>query len=155
MQNGTHDFYGTAWKEENTRRLTSLAIEHGFRSFDTANQRKHYHEAQVGEALKYAWDTSQVTRDDVYIQTKWTHRRGQDHRLPYDDTQPFNVQVRQSVASSLSHLHTNYLDSFLLHGPMGRDGLSDADWAVWRTMEALHDEVSLNRLGRVTYLIGS
>ena len=43
--------YGTAWKEEETQRLTELAIGHGFRGIDTANQRRHYHEAAVGKAI--------------------------------------------------------------------------------------------------------
>ena len=37
--------YGTAWKEQETRRLTALALEEGFRAIDTANQRRHYFEA--------------------------------------------------------------------------------------------------------------
>jgi diketogulonate reductase-like aldo/keto reductase len=42
--------YGTAWKENRTAALTELALRTGFRAIDTANQRKHYHEAGVGEA---------------------------------------------------------------------------------------------------------
>ncbi len=37
--------YGTAWKEDETQRLTELALTQGFRGIDTANQRRHYHEA--------------------------------------------------------------------------------------------------------------
>ena len=37
--------YGTAWKEDETARLVGLALAAGFRAIDTANQRKHYHEA--------------------------------------------------------------------------------------------------------------
>src|SRR5262249_39679525 len=43
--------YGTAWKEDQTRRLTELALRQGFRGVDTANQRRHYHEAAVGQAV--------------------------------------------------------------------------------------------------------
>ena len=39
--------YGTAWKEDDTQRLTELALQQGFRAIDTANQRRHYHEAAV------------------------------------------------------------------------------------------------------------
>lgn len=38
--------YGTAWKEDDTRRLTALALRQGFRGIDTANQRRHYCEAE-------------------------------------------------------------------------------------------------------------
>ena len=37
--------YGTAWKEQETQRLTGLALRQGFRGIDTANQRRHYDEA--------------------------------------------------------------------------------------------------------------
>ncbi|MDB5309293.1 MAG: putative oxidoreductase, partial [Gemmataceae bacterium] len=46
--------YGTAWKEDETERLTGLALGHGFRGIDTANQRRHYHEAAVGRAVAAA-----------------------------------------------------------------------------------------------------
>ena len=39
--------YGTAWKEDDTARLTHRALDAGFRGIDTANQRRHYHEAGV------------------------------------------------------------------------------------------------------------
>jgi diketogulonate reductase-like aldo/keto reductase len=44
--------YGTAWKEDETQRLTELALEQGFCGIDTANQRRHYHEAAVGQAVR-------------------------------------------------------------------------------------------------------
>ena len=43
--------YGTAWKEQETQRLTELALRQGFRGIDTANQRRHYDEAAVGRAV--------------------------------------------------------------------------------------------------------
>ena len=43
--------YGTAWKEDRTAALTELAIRSGFRAIDTANQRRHYFEAGVGQGL--------------------------------------------------------------------------------------------------------
>ena len=43
--------YGTAWKEDQTQRLTELALRAGFRGIDTANQRRHYFEAAVGQAV--------------------------------------------------------------------------------------------------------
>ena len=46
--------YGTAWKEDRTAQLVTLALRAGFRAFDTANQRKHYFEAAMGDALAEA-----------------------------------------------------------------------------------------------------
>src|ERR1051325_11369817 len=93
--------YGTAWKEDRTAALTELAMRQGFRAIDTANQRRHYLEAGVGEGLAAAYRAELVTRADLFLQTKFTYQRGQDHRLPYDPTASLSVQVAQSMASSL------------------------------------------------------
>ena len=139
--------YGTAWKENETRRLTELALKQGFRGIDTANQRRHYHEADVGEAVAASVAGGLVARGDLFLQTKFTFQRGQDHRLPYDPKAPIAIQVEQSLASSLAHLGTETIDSFLLHGPTQRDGLVAADWAAWRAMEASHDSGRVRMLG--------
>lgn len=140
-------FYGTAWKEDETRRLTELAIAQGFRGIDTANQRRHYHEAAVGEAIQSAISKNLVVRDDLFLQTKYTFQRGQDHRLPYDPDAPVSKQVEQSFASSLTHLGTATIDSYLLHGPTQRNGLTADDWAAWRAMEAIHGSGRVRWLG--------
>jgi diketogulonate reductase-like aldo/keto reductase len=130
--------YGTAWKEERTEALTRRALDAGFRGVDTANQRRHYFEAAAGDAVKAAIAKGQFDRGAIFLQTKFTHRDGQDHRLPYDPAASPAQQVEQSFASSLSHLHTDYLDSYVLHGPSTRRGIAAEDWSVWRAMEALH-----------------
>src|SRR5688572_11930688 len=96
--------YGTAWKEDATQRLTELALQQGFRGIDTANQRRHYHEAAVGQAVAASIASGLVRRADLFLQTKYTFRRGQDERLPYDPNAPIGAQVEQSFASSLEHL---------------------------------------------------
>jgi len=131
--------YGTAWKEDATQRLTELALKQGFRGIDTANQRRHYHEAAVGQAVAASIARGAGARDDLFLQTKFTFRAGQDHRLPYDPDAPIPTQVEQSFESSLEHLGVDYLDSYLLHGPIARTGLTPADWAAWRAMEQIHD----------------
>ena len=138
--------YGTAWKEDETERLTYQALEAGFRRIDTANQRRHYVEAAVGKALVRAMKAGLGERSDFFIQTKFTHLSGQDHRLPYDPRADYGTRVRQSFECSLRHLQTDRIDAYLLHGPEYRRGLSAGDMDVWREMEALHDE------GRITYL---
>lgn len=131
--------YGTAWKEDATEGLVGLAIARGFRGIDTANQRRHYHEAAVGSAIAAAISSSLVSRQDLFLQTKFTFRSGQDHRLPYDPNASIAIQVQQSFASSLEHLGVDTIDSFLLHGPTSRLGLSRDDWEAWRAIEELHD----------------
>src|SRR5262245_3167972 len=126
--------YGTAWKEERTPALTELALRAGFRGIDTANQRRHYVEAGVGEGLAAAYRAGVVAREDLFLQTKFTYVNGQDHRLPYDPAADLGTQVEQSMASSLEHLGTAYVDSYVLHGPASGRGWSDADAEVWTAM---------------------
>jgi diketogulonate reductase-like aldo/keto reductase len=140
-------FYGTAWKEDETTRLTALALGQGFRSIDTANQPKHYHEVGVGCGIREAVKSGLVARDDLFLQTKFTFRRGQDHRLPYDPEAPITDQVAQSFARSLEHLGTDVIDSYVLHGPTNRAGLGPDDWAAWRAMEAIHSSGRARLLG--------
>jgi diketogulonate reductase-like aldo/keto reductase len=140
-------FYGTAWTEDETTRLTALALGQGFRGIDTANQRKHYHEAGVGRGIQEAVKNGLVARDDLFLQTKFTFRRGQDHRLPYEPEAPIPDQVAQSFARSLEHLETDVIDSYVLHGPTSRAGLGPDDWAAWRAMEAIHESDRARFLG--------
>ncbi len=136
-ENTPRFLYGTAWKEERTERLTRLALETGFTGIDTANQRKHYHEAAVGAAVRATLASGAVTRERLFLQTKFTHAGGQDQRLPYDPNAPVATQVAQSFESSLEHLGTDYVDAYVLHGPTRSRGLGPEDWEAWRAMEAL------------------
>jgi len=139
--------YGTAWKESKTAALTELALRSGFRAIDTANQRKHYFEAGVGEGIAAAMRDGVVKRADLFLQTKFTYVNGQDHRLPYDPRAPFARQVAQSLASSLEHLGTDYVDSFVLHGPASGHGWTEIDAEVWAAMARERDAGRARRLG--------
>jgi diketogulonate reductase-like aldo/keto reductase len=140
-------FYGTAWKEERTQELTTLALSAGFRAIDTANQRRHYHEAAVGEAVKAFIAGGGCTREQLFLQSKFTYQSGQDHRLPYDPRAPLRTQVEQSFASTLEHFGTTYLDAFLLHGPSIRQGLTTYDFEVWGAMESLAKSEKVRLIG--------
>src|SRR5260370_31644703 len=129
---------GTAWKEERTEALVTEAIAAGFRGIDTANQRRHYHEAAVGNAIR-------KSRESLFVQTKFTYVESQDQRLPYDPAADYPTQVRQSLTSSLERL--GHVDSFVLHGPRTRSGLSSIDRDVWRTMEELQREGGTRLIG--------
>jgi diketogulonate reductase-like aldo/keto reductase len=139
--------YGTAWKEDRTAALTELAIRAGFRGIDTANQRRHYHETAVGEGLAAAYRTGVVTRANLFLQTKFTYQRGQDHRLPYDPSASLAEQVAQSLDSSLVHLATDHVDSFVLHGPSSGYDWTDADAEVWEAMRKERDAGRTRLLG--------
>ena len=131
--------YGTAWKKEGTAILTELALRNGFRGIDTANQRRHYFEAGVGQGLAVAYRAGVVRREDLFLQTKFTYQRGQDHRLPYDPAARLSLQVTQSMSSSLEHLGTDYVDSYILHGPSSSFDWTDADAEVWEAMRRERD----------------
>jgi diketogulonate reductase-like aldo/keto reductase len=139
--------YGTAWKEGRTPALVELALRVGFRGIDTANQRRHYFEAGVGQGLAAAYRAGVVTRADLFLQTKFTYRPGQDHRLPYDPEASLSVQVAQSIASSLEHLAADYVDSYVLHGPSSGHGWTDADAEVWEAMKKERDAGRARLLG--------
>ena len=128
--------YGTAWKKDATAQLVQLAVSSGFSAIDTANQLIHYDEALVGEGLRRLAKEG-IERDKLFLQTKFTSVDGQDHRTPYDRSADLTTQVGQSFESSLSHLGTDYLDSYVLHAPFQRRGLGNADWEVWSAMEDL------------------
>lgn len=142
--------YGTAWKEDRTAGLVELALRAGFRGIDTANQRRHYFEVGVGQGLAAAYNTGIVQRADLFLQTKFTYLRGQGtndaHRLPYDPSADLATQVAQSLASSLEHLGTDYVDSFVLHGPSDYVW-TDSDSEVWGAMRKERDAGRTRLLG--------
>jgi len=138
--------YGTAWKKEATTQLVQQAVAAGFAAIDTANQLIHYQEALVGDALQ-ALAKQGITRGSLFLQTKFTPVNGQDHRTPYDVKADLATQVRQSFDSSLAHLHTNYLDSYVLHGPYSRSGLGAADREVWAAIEELYEAGKTKMIG--------
>ncbi len=146
MANIPQFIYGTAWKEEKTEALTLLALHAGFKAIDTANQRKHYFEEAVGRALS-TFCKSGGSRDEIFLQTKYTYVRGQDHRLPYDPQSPISKQVKDSFEKSLEHLQTDFIDSYVLHGPWSGRGIHLNDREAWTAMESLVDQKRVKYLG--------
>lgn len=139
--------YGTAWKKDDTTRLVKLAVDAGFKAIDTANQLVHYNEALVGEAL-LDLQKNGVTRESLFLQTKFTSLGGQGNLAPpYDPNAKLSEQVKQSIDSSLKHLHTDYLDSYVLHGPYYRNGLGSEDWEVWGAIEEIYDSGKAKMIG--------
>ena len=138
--------YGTAWKKEATSRLVQSAVASGFTAIDTANQLIHYQEALVGEALQ-ALERKGVKRETLFLQTKFTPVGGQGGHSPYDPSADLPTQVRQSFDSSLTHLGTAYVDSYVLHAPYSRRGLGPSDWEVWAAMEGIYQSGKTKMIG--------
>ncbi len=138
--------YGTAWKEDKTADLVEGAINSGFIAIDTANQKKHYREDYMGERLSQLFQKG-LDRKSLFIQSKFTYQRGQDHRLPYNENDNYADQVNSSFHNSLQNLNTNYLDSYLLHGPMYSNRVGSEDFEVWKAMEGLYRSKKIRAIG--------
>jgi len=138
--------YGTAWKKEATTQLVIRAVLNGFQGIDTACQPKHYREDLVGQALVELQQKHNISRRDLFIQTKFTSINGQDQSkpLPYDPRMPLNEQVRQSFATSLQNLQLDYIDSLVIHGP---ERTHELTMKVYRECEKLVDEGRVKQLG--------
>jgi diketogulonate reductase-like aldo/keto reductase len=140
--------YGTAWKEQRTAACVQLALEAGFRGIDTACQPKHYHEPGVGDGVAAFLSSPAAhgcTRQQLFLQTKFTSLDGQDRkRLPYDARAPLPAQVEQSIQTSLRNLRVDYIDSLVLHSPLAD---LQSTLTVWRAMEEAHQRGVVRALG--------
>ena len=153
--------YGTAWKEDRTAALVETGVARRI-----SRNRHGQSEAALRTRLaqEKAWRLpiapEVLARRDIFLQTKFTYRPGQDHRLPYDPTARLAVQVAQSMASSLEHLETDHVDSYVLHGPTSGNDWSELDVEVWEAMRKERDagrtrllgvsNISLGQLQRMT-----
>ncbi len=136
--------YGTAWKQSATEQLVATAIGQGFRGIDTACQPKHYEEAGVGAGVAASLGAN-LSRADLYLQTKFTGLSGHDpKRIPYDSQAPIPQQVAQSFEVSLHNLRTDYIDCLVLHSPLPSAKQTQEAWAA---MEALVDTGKVGQLG--------
>lgn len=147
QKNIPYFIYGTSWKEEKTQELTFMALNNGFTGIDTANQRIHYFEEGVGLGIRQFLQFSGKKRTDLFLQTKFTPAASQDERKPFDENDTYDNQVRQSFESSLHHLNTDYIDSYVLHGPTYNSVLVRDDLEIWRAMENLYHEKKARLLG--------
>lgn len=125
--------------------MVEKAVKAGFRHIDTACQPRHYNEAGVGDGWVAAARSLNLDRRDVWIQSKFSGLNAHDpDKVPYDVDAPLEERVRQSLEKSLENLKTDYLDSWIMHGP--EDNWDD-HWKVWRTMESAVDEGKVLQLG--------
>lgn len=79
------------------------AISIGYRHLDCASV--YGNEKEIGQALKYVYDSGQVKREELWITSKaWNDRHG-------------DGDILLSCAQTLKDLHTDYLDLYLVHWP--------------------------------------
>jgi len=117
------------------------ALQEGYRHFDTAYVYRN--EAEIGKVLNRWIREGKVDRKDLFITTK----------LPMFGMRP--EYVEDFFNRSLTSLGLDYLDLFLIHGPIGVKRAEDGVWwatnkdgqvmyekdtdhvAIWRVMESL------------------
>jgi len=137
--------YGTAWKKEETSKFVHQAIMAGFRHIDTACQPRHYREDLVGEGWKTAAKELNLKREDLWLQTKFSGLGAHDaDSISYDIEASLETRVRQSLQRSLHNLQTDYIDSWIMHGP---ENNWEDHFKVWNTMEEAVDEGKVLQLG--------
>ena len=129
----------------NTNNLTLLCSYFIIADIDTACQPRHYNEAGVGEGWTKAVQALKLSREDIWLQTKYSSLDAQDpQNTPYDRNSPIENRVRKSLEVSLENLKTDYLDSWVMHGP---ENNWDDNFKVWDAMETAVDEGKVRQLG--------
>ena len=125
--------------------LTLLCSYSIIADIDTACQPRHYNEAGVGEGWTKAVQALKLSREDIWLQTKYSSLDAQDpQNTPYDRNSPIENRVRKSLEVSLENLKTDYLDSWVMHGP---ENNWDDNFKVWDAMETAVDEGKVRQLG--------
>jgi diketogulonate reductase-like aldo/keto reductase len=64
--------------------------------------------------------------------------------LPYDPSSTVEEQIRSSLATSLRHLRTTYIDSYILHSPLET---YPETLKAWRVLVSFQDEGRVRAIG--------
>jgi diketogulonate reductase-like aldo/keto reductase len=119
-------------KGETARTAVTLAIQAGYRHFDTA--RLYGNEKDLGHALS----ESHLKRSEFVITTK----------IPDDVQKAGREAILKAFDESLANLKTDYVDLLLLHSPSGNDFLSS-----WRVLEELKKVGKVREIGVSNFII--
>ncbi|MFC4386378.1 aldo/keto reductase [Gracilibacillus marinus] len=102
------------------------AIEHGYRSIDTAAVYKN--EEGVGQAIK----ESGIPREELFITSKlWNSNQGYEETL-------------QAFETTLSKLDLDYLDLYLIHWPVPK---LNKYKETWKALEKLYKDGKIRAIG--------
>jgi diketogulonate reductase-like aldo/keto reductase len=132
-----------------TTQATGTALEVGFRHFDCAE--RYGNEDAVGDALRAAFESGTVAREDLFVTTKLWNTNHRPER------------VRPAFDASLRRLQVNYVDAYLIHTPYAfapgddhdpRDGQGQVIYddgvtlaETWRALEGLVDDGVARSIG--------
>jgi 2,5-diketo-D-gluconate reductase A len=117
---------------EDAERVTTLALEAGYRHIDTAAA--YNNEEGVGRAIR----ASGLPRGEVYITTKlWNDNQGR-------------ATAPRVLDASLRRLGLDYVDLYLIHWPSPRQGLYVE---TWQAFEELRDAGRTRSIGVSNFTI--
>lgn len=124
---------GTALLRQECTSNILTALRAGFTHIDTAQ--RYGNEDSVGRAIKEFLATQTgVTRSDLFVTTKFrTLEDGQS--------------VEDSLRGSLEKLQLEYVDSFLIHAPIGWEKQPDGIKGLWAEMVAVKAKGLANTIG--------
>lgn len=115
--------------DDDAYRVTSQALEFGYRHIDTATIYKN--ERGVGKAIR----ESGIPRDDLFITTKL-----------WNGDQP---KARDAISSSLDRLNLEHVDLYLIHWPAPERGTYVE---AWRALEELKADGLTTSIGVSNFL---
>src|SRR5882724_7096639 len=132
-----------------TKKATTVALEAGFRQFDSAE--RYRNEKEVGEAMQEVFKEGKIKREDVFVATKLWNTNHRPER------------VKPAFEASLKRLQLDYLDLYLIHTPFAfqpgdEQDPRDANGNViydrgvklldtWEALEELVDEGKCKAIG--------
>ena len=118
---------GTALLRQECAEIILAALKAGFTHIDTAQ--RYGNEDSVGEGIKaFLTSQSDVKRADLFITTKIR-------------TLEEGSTIEESLRGSLKKLGLDYVDSFLIHAPIGWDNYEGGLKALWK------DVIEMKRKG--------
>lgn len=124
-------------KDGNNAEVFKMALEAGYRYFDTASF--YENEEVLGQVLK----ESGIPREELFIASKvWKTEMG------YEET-------KAALNRSLEKLQMEYLDLYLIHWPIPSANCEDwkqLDIDTWRAMEEMQKEGKIRAIGLSNFL---
>lgn len=123
--------------EDGTEQTIRMAIEAGYRYFDTAS----FYGTE--DALGKAWSESGLKREEIQLASKaWKGELGYK-------------EVKEAFYASLKRLRTDYLDLYLIHWPLPTPDFRDwgrLDLDTWKAMEELFHAGKVKAIGVSNFL---
>ena len=142
---GTYPF-----QKEEMCQLIENAVAVGYRLFDTSDDYRG--ETGIGMAVERLTKSGRIKRESLFLQTKISANGSYVNEplsgVYFNRYSPFMQKhsvaelVREKSTYSLREMHTEYLDSLLIHLPY-EDYFPD----IWETMVRLKDEGKVRYLG--------